>query len=199
MEERRKAHRRQRPRDFLNVQEQEMLLAASKKGRNGIRDHAMCLLLLGHGYRASELCGMLMSDLDLQYGNAAQIFVRRNKGSRSRMQPVGEETLRALNRWLKMRPDNSGYDTVFLSEQMAPLHRNTLFKLVNTWGERASIAFPVHPHMLRHSCGYRIVNKPGGAKDTRALQDWLGHKNPAHTARYTALSAETFRQLRWGI
>jgi integrase len=40
--------------------------------------------------------------------------------------------------------------------------------------------FPIHPHMLRHGCGYALAN---AGHDTRALQAWLGHKNIQHTAR----------------
>ena len=32
--------------------------------------------------------------------------------------------------------------------------------------------FPIHPHMLRHACGYALAN---AGHDTRALQAWLGH------------------------
>ena len=38
-------------------------------------------------------------------------------------------------------------------------------------GERAGMAFPIHPHMLRHACGYALAN---AGHDTRALQAWLG-------------------------
>jgi hypothetical protein len=45
--------------------------------------------------------------------------------------------------------------------------------------------FAVHPHMLRHGCGYALAN---AGHDTRALQAWLGHKNIQHTVRYTELA-----------
>jgi integrase len=41
-------------------------------------------------------------------------------------------------------------------------------------GTRAKMPFPVHPHMLRHGCGYALAN---AGHDTRARQAWLGHKN----------------------
>jgi site-specific recombinase XerD len=45
--------------------------------------------------------------------------------------------------------------------------------------------FPIHPHMLRHGCGYALAN---AGHDTRALQAWLGHRNIQHTVRYTELA-----------
>ena len=34
--------------------------------------------------------------------------------------------------------------------------------------------FKVHPHMLRHACGYALANK---GTDTRTLQAYLGHRS----------------------
>jgi type 1 fimbriae regulatory protein FimE len=56
--------------------------------------------------------------------------------------------------------------------------------------ENAEIPFPVHPHMLRHSCGYKLANN---GHDTRALQHYLGQKNIQHTVRYTELSSTRFK------
>ena len=50
--------------------------------------------------------------------------------------------------------------------------------------------FPIHPHMLRHGCGYALAN---AGHDTRALQAWLAHKNIQHTVRYTELSPHRFK------
>jgi len=43
---------------------------------------------------------------------------------------------------------------------------------------------------LRHGCGYALAN---AGHDTRALQAWLGHKNIQHTARYTELAPDRFK------
>jgi integrase len=57
-------------------------------------------------------------------------------------------------------------------------------------GSRAKMPFPIHPHMLRHGCGYALAN---AGHDTRSLQAWLGHKNIQHTVRYTELAPDRFR------
>jgi site-specific recombinase XerD len=54
----------------------------------------------------------------------------------------------------------------------------------------AGFAFPVHCHMLRHACGYALAN---AGHDTRAIQDWLGHRSIQHTVRYTELSRTRFK------
>jgi integrase len=54
-------------------------------------------------------------------------------------------------------------------------------------GARAKMPFPIHPHMLRHGCGYALAN---AGHDTRALQAYLGHKNIQHTVRYSELAPD---------
>ena len=47
----------------------------------------------------------------------------------------------------------------------------------------------VHPHLLRHGCGFKLVND---GRDTRSLAAYLGHRNMQNTARYTKMSAKRF-------
>jgi integrase len=48
---------------------------------------------------------------------------------------------------------------IFVTERGGPLTRSTVNKLVERAGRNAEIEFPVHPHMLRHACGYYLANK----------------------------------------
>ena len=61
--------------------------------------------------------------------------------------------------------------------------------MVERAGEAAGLALKVHPHMLRHACGFALANK---GHDTRALQAYLGHRNIQPTVRYTELSPGRF-------
>jgi type 1 fimbriae regulatory protein FimB/type 1 fimbriae regulatory protein FimE len=56
-------------------------------------------------------------------------------------------------------------------------------KLIQRLGIAAAMPFPIHPHMLRHACGFKLAND---GHDTRALQDWLSHKNISNTTIYTS-------------
>jgi type 1 fimbriae regulatory protein FimB/type 1 fimbriae regulatory protein FimE len=58
-------------------------------------------------------------------------------------------------------------------------------KLIARIGQEAGFVFPIHPHMLRHACGFKLANE---GHDTRAIQQYLGHRNISHTVRYTELS-----------
>ena len=71
---------------------------------------------------------------------------------------------------------------------MAP---KSFHAVIQRLGERAGMPFAIHPHMLRHGCGYELANK---GHDTRALQAWLGHRNIQHTVPYTEPAPDRFRR-----
>jgi len=50
----------------------------------------------------------------------------------------------------------------------------------------------VHPHMLRHGCGYALANK---GRDTRLIQDYLGHVDIGNTVIYTETAPARFEGL----
>jgi type 1 fimbriae regulatory protein FimB/type 1 fimbriae regulatory protein FimE len=63
-------------------------------------------------------------------------------------------------------------------------------KLVERIGQAWGTDLKVHAHMLRHACGFALAN---AGHDTRAIQDYLGHKSIQHTVRYTELSSDRFK------
>jgi len=91
----------------------------------------------------------------------ARLWVKRSKNSLDTEQPLAGDELRAVKRYLATREDNLPW--------LGLGH--------------------VHPHMLRHSCGYALANK---GQDFRLIQDWLGHRDPKHTSRYTRVAARRF-------
>jgi type 1 fimbriae regulatory protein FimE len=78
---------------------------------------------------------------------------------------------------------------VFTTERRGPLTPAAVRKLVTRIGEAAGFPFPVHPHMLRHACRFKLANE---THDTRAIQQYLGHRNISHTVRYTELAPGRF-------
>jgi type 1 fimbriae regulatory protein FimB/type 1 fimbriae regulatory protein FimE len=66
---------------------------------------------------------------------------------------------------------------VFVSERKAPLTPDAVRKIIARAGRHAGTGFPIHPHMLRHATGYMLAND---GQNTWAMQQYLGHRNPAH-------------------
>ena len=80
---------------------------------------------------------------------------------------------------------------MFLSERGQPLTRSSVQYLVRVAGESARLQ-GVHPHTLRHSCGYYLADK---GTDLRTMQDYLGHRDPRHTVHYTRVAGRRFEGL----
>ena len=80
---------------------------------------------------------------------------------------------------------------MFVNERGAPVTEVGFRKTLARIAERvpALAGLNVHPHMLRHSCGFTLANK---GMDTRSLQHYLGHRRIENTERYTAMSANRF-------
>lgn len=169
-----------RPREYLIPEEVDRLLAAAKKTvRHAHRNYTLILVAYRHGLRVGELIGLRWNQVDLQQ---AYLHVRRLKHGKPAVHPIPGGELRALRQLKREYPDSP---FLFVSERGGgPLTDHAVRKLVTRLGEAAKFDFPVHPHQLRHACGFYLANQ---GYDLRAIQDYLGHKNIHHTVRYTEL------------
>ncbi len=167
-----------RQREYLTEAEIERLIEpARKRGRNGPRDAAAILLAYRHGLRAAELCSLRWSQIDLRHG---RLHVNRTKGGIESVHPLHGPELRAL------RPLHGKSPYVFTTEAGTPVTTAWFLRMVQRTGRAAKLPFPLHPHMLRHACGYKLAND---GHDTRSLAHYLGLQS---TARYTALAPDRF-------
>jgi type 1 fimbriae regulatory protein FimB/type 1 fimbriae regulatory protein FimE len=172
-----------RSREYLTEAEVGRLIdAARRRGRNGPRDACAILLAYRHGLRAAELCQLRWSQIDLRHG---RLHVNRAKGGAASVHPLRGPELRAL------RPLQGASPYVFITEAGTPVTTAWFLRMVQRTGRAAKLPFPVHPHMLRHSTGYKLAND---GHDTRSLAHYLGHRNLQSTARYTALAPDRFQR-----
>lgn len=178
----------ERLKNFLSPDEVHQLLEATKAGRHGRRDHLICLLMYRHGLRISEVLKLRLTDFDLGRG---RLWVNRLKGGLSTEHPIAGDELRAIKSYLRDR--SSHLPWLFVSERNTPLTRQSGNYLLREAGTRAGFK-NLHPHMLRHSCGFYLAN---AGYDLRLIQDYLGHRDPKHTALYTRVAAARFEGL-WG-
>jgi site-specific recombinase XerD len=113
--------------------------------------------------------------------------VARRKRGTSSTHPISGRELCALRR-LKREAKPSPF--IFVSERGSPFSVAGFQKLVARAGVAAGFKFQLHPHMLRHSCGFKLAND---GVDTRSLQAYLGHRSIQHTVRYTELTPDRFK------
>ncbi|KLE82439.1 tyrosine-type DNA invertase [Klebsiella aerogenes] len=175
-------------RNFLTQNEIESLLNAANSGPHAARNYCLTLLCFIHGFRASEICRLRISDIDLR---SKCIYIHRLKKGFSTTHPLLNKEFQALKRWLDIRDEypQSTSEWLFLSRKGNPLSRQQFYQIISASGDQAGLPLEIHPHMLRHSCGFALANM---GIDTRLIQDYLGHRNIRHTVWYTASNAGRF-------
>ena len=173
-----------RSREYLTEREVDRLMKVAVDNRHGHRDATMILLAFRHGLRASELCSLRWEQVDLTHG---RLHIQRLKNGMPSVHPLTGTELRALRR---LQREQAPGRYVFVSERGAPMSAVGFRRMLTRLGQAAKMPFGIHPHMLRHSTGFKLANQ---GVDTRSLQHYLGHKNIQHTVRYTELTPDRFR------
>ena len=142
------------------------MTAARKVSRYGHRDATMILIAYRHGLRASEVCDLQWHQVELP---AARLHVRRSKRGTPSVHPMQGDEIRALRR-LQRQQDPGPH--VFASERGGPMTPKSFGTLFARLGKRAGMPFFIHPHMLRHGCGYTLANA-GQQSQTSATKSAL--------------------------
>ncbi|MBV9716080.1 MAG: tyrosine recombinase [Solirubrobacterales bacterium] len=153
-----------------------------------LRDRALFELAYAAGLRAEELISLEVHSLDF---DSESIRVE-GKGGRTRLVPVGEPALRAVERYLeRARPalDAGREPALFLSKSGRRLGTSDVRRRLRAWARAVSLS-EVHPHALRHSFATHLLE--GGA-DLRSIQELLGHATISTTQVYTRVEAARLR------
>ena len=168
---------------FLDADEMAALLAAPDRTTwAGRRDHALLLLAVQTGLRASELVGLTLGDVVL--GSGAHIRCM-GKGRKERATPLRRETAKLLAAWIGN--DKDGNRPLFPSIRGERLSRDALEHLVRKHCLTASRTCPsigakrVTPHTLRHSTAMDLLHH---GVDPAVIALWLGHENVETTQIY---------------
>jgi integrase len=166
-------------RQWLTEAEVETIIKAC----DSERDRLMVLMCYRHGLRVSELIGLTWRQVDFEAG---RLQVRRLKGSEDSVHTLSGREVRGLRSLRRRQPVGTRW--CFMTSRGGPMTRNGFFKLLSKAGARAGID-DVHPHLLRHGCGFKLVND---GMDTLSLAAYLGHANVQNTKRYARMDAARF-------
>ncbi len=148
----------------------------------GARNKAILEVLYASGLRVSELCQLVINDVDDQ-------FVRvKGKGNKERLVPIGMKAVEAIDYYLAQYRDkyaDQRQQTLFLTKRGQPLSRLAIWKTIKDYAKTMGIKKNISPHSLRHSFATHLLDN--GA-DLRIIQEMLGHATIGSTARYTQVS-----------
>ncbi len=182
----RKKNSELRSREYLMPGEVQQLIDGAKSASKlyGRRNAALILIVYRHALRVTEGINLEWNNIFLENRT---IHVSRLKNSDDSTHYLEEDELIELQ-WLRQNFPKSQY--VFCTRSQRQLARRTVHEIVAKAGEVAELPFSVHPHMLRHAKGYQLANKNA---HMRAIQKYLGHKSIQHTALYTEMSPERFK------
>ena len=145
-----------------------------------LRNRALVELVYSAGLRSAEAVGLDLADLDFEQ---ELVHVRRGKGGKERVVPLGEEAAHRLARYLReARPRlaRGANDALFLSATGRRLDTSTLRRIAP------------HPHRLRHAFATHLLE--GGA-DLRTIQELLGHSSLSTTQVYSHVDAKRLRKV----
>jgi integrase/recombinase XerC/integrase/recombinase XerD len=155
-----------------------------------LRDRALFELAYASGLRAEELVQLDDGALD----HDRELIRVEGKGSKTRLVPVGEHAVAALERYRqKARPALSAGDgerALFLSKSGRRLSTSDVRRRLRAWARRAQLPPGIHPHALRHSFATHLLE--GGA-DLRVIQELLGHASISTTQVYTRVESRRLR------
>ncbi len=145
-------------------------------GVRALRDAALLEVLYGCGLRVSEAVGLDVGDLE-----RVELRVRRGKGGKDRVVPIGDKARLALDAYLarrmELRPDGAA---LFVNARGKRLTTRSVRRFIDRHA-LTSGAPRTHPHALRHSFATHLL---GSGADLRSIQQLLGHSSLKTTARY---------------
>jgi site-specific recombinase XerD len=172
---------------FSADQIQRLISLCQRSDGIGYRNLSILLLLLDSGIRVSELANIELSDLKLAEG---YIRIRRAKGGRERMVPIGTLTQKSLWRYVnnfRPPPLTGNITKLFLNDKGLPLTKNGIQQMLRRYGKKAGITgVRCSPHTFRHTFSENYLLNGG---DIFSLQKILGHSSLASVRMYINLFA----------
>jgi site-specific recombinase XerD len=156
------------------------------------RDEAIIRLMFETGIRIGETIALHVGDVDLGTG---RVTVRRGKGGRGRVIPIGATTGAALNAYLNLREDHRCADSpaLWLGERGTGFGYDGLSRALRRRAQLAGIS-GFHPHKLRHTAAHRWLAAGGSESGLMAIAGWtrtdmLIRYTRAHASERAAVEA----------
>jgi site-specific recombinase XerD len=146
------------------------------------RDSAIIRLLYDTGARLSELVGMTTDSLDLDL----RLLTVTGKGQRKRLLPIGNKTVKAIDRYLRVRARHPDADMPYVwLGRNGRLGTTGVQQMLKRRTRQAGLP-PVNPHRFRHTWASRWMSSGGSETDLLTLAGWRSRQM---LSRYGASAA----------
>ncbi|RGR53386.1 tyrosine-type recombinase/integrase [Agathobacter rectalis] len=148
--------------------------------RKTLRDIAVFELLFATGIRISELCSILLQNMDLQNN----IILIHGKGSKERLIHICDpNVLSILNQYYtEYYSQISACGYFFVNNNGNRLSDQSVRDMINKYCRIADIDYHITPHMFRHTFATQLLEED---VDIRYIQTMLGHSSINVTEIYT--------------
>jgi site-specific recombinase XerD len=170
---------------FLRDEEIDMLIDSIKSRR----DRAMCMLMLRCGLRVGEVAKLTIRAIDFQ---RRRIFVLNGKGPKDRIVYFSNDTYKAIQDYLKVRP-STRVQRLFLVEKGRykgqPISIRGMQHRFKYYARKTGVNLTCH--RLRHTMATQLLNADAMLV---SVQELLGHNSIISTQRYCKVSNERVRR-----
>jgi len=169
---------------FSEAELKALLKACVGKDFRDRRDEACLRFMLETGARAGEVVAMTTTDVDLNQG---VVLIRRGKGGKGRVVPIGAKAVAALDRYIRIRQAHplAGTPTLWLGHGGRAWSYSALYKALGDRARQAGVE-GFHPHRLRHTAADRWLAAGGSEGGLMSVAGWSQH---AQLQRYSRARA----------
>lgn len=154
-----------------------------RSSTKGARDHALLLLMYNTGARVQEICDLKHDSFNFDGTPTVMLL---GKGQKSRVIPLWEKTVTALESYAKSRNKDPN-ELLFLNPQGSPLTRHGVADILRRRVRRAMHVCPslkkkrISPHVIRHTTATHLLQS---GVDLTVIRAWLGHVSTNTTHKY---------------
>ena len=170
----------------LSICEIKKLLEQPNLSYNGeLRNRTIMEILYATGIRLNELLSLEIFDVNLK---EKTLFIRKGKGRRQRVVPLGKSSGYLKEYLEKIRPlwtkKHHKERRLLVTNSGLPLAGQSVRGFLRVYRIKAGIKTPVSPHTFRRTCATHLIQQ--GA-DIRYVQKLLGHRHLRTTQMYTKI------------
>ena len=182
------------PRDIMTKKEVlKVLEEPNLQDILGIRDRAILEVLYATGIRSTELCNLLLYDIDFE---GETLRVTQGKNAKDRVVPLGKMAGEFIQLYLSEARPHLTSDPeekhLFLSAHQKPLCDRIIYDIVKRYVSSAKLKKKITTHSFRHTCATHLLQ---GKAPIRHIQEMLGHRSLSTTQIYTRVELTDLKKV----